>query len=329
MADKAVEKCIKEFKSGDFVRGFFYVRVSEIKTTATNNRYMNFIFSDSTGEINAKLWDSDEENARRFPSGVIIKAEGKIVDWQGQLQFKIERIRRSLDTDGIAVEQFIPSAPQTGEDMLLYIEQKIESMKDARIKKLTSAIIEHYREKLLIYPAAKANHHSVRCGLLYHITSMLRSAEALINIYEWLNSDLLFAGVILHDIGKIEEMDISDSGLVENYSTGGILLGHITQGVVIVDKFGKATDSDPELVLLIQHMILSHHYIPEHGSPKMPCFPEAELLHYLDILDARMYDMKKAFDSAEEGNFSERIRSLDNRTVYRTGLFSSAGDMNG
>lgn len=329
MPDKAVEKCIRDFRSGDFVRGFFFVRLSEMKTTATNNRYMNFTFSDNTGEINAKLWDSDEENQRRFPAGVIIKAEGRVTDWQGQLQFKIERIRRSVETDGIEISRFIPSAPEPGSRMLSYIEEKIAEMRNEDIRRLTSAILSHYRDRLLIYPAAKANHHAVRCGLLYHTSSMLRSAEALLSVYSFLNRDLLYAGVILHDIGKIEEMEIAPSGLIDSYSASGILLGHITQGIMILDEFGKREGTDPEILLLLQHMILSHHYIPEHGSPKMPHFPEAEMLHYLDILDARMYDMKKAFESIDAGSFSERLKSLDNRMVYKSGFHAGTAPADG
>ena len=322
MAEKAFEKKIKDFRAGDFVVGFFYIKVSEMKTTTTNNRYMNFTFSDNTGEINAKLWDSDEENVRRFPAGIIIKAEGRIADWQGQLQFKIERIRKSLETDAIAVEEFIPSAPETGEEMLSYIENTIAGFKNNDLKTLASAVIGHYRDRLLIYPAAKANHHSVRCGLLFHVSSMLRAAEALTSVYSFLDKDLLYTGVILHDIGKIEEMNISDSGLVDSYSVKGILLGHITQGVGIIGEFSVKTGIDPEITLLIQHMILSHHYIPEHGSPKFPLFPEAEMLHYLDIMDARMYDMKKAFESQDAGTFSERMRSLDNRQIYKSTIYA-------
>ena len=326
MADRAVEKKINEFRAGELVVGFFYIKVSELKTTASNNKYMNFTFSDSSGEINAKLWDSDEENVRRFPSGIIIKAEGRVTDWQGQLQLKIERIRRSIETDSIAVEQFIPSAPETGEQMLAYITSKIEQIGNADLKLLASSVIEHYRERLLIYPAAKANHHSVRSGLLFHVSSMLRAAEGLVCVYTNLNKDLLFAGVILHDIGKIEEMNIAASGLVDSYSTSGILLGHITQGIIIIDEFSKKLGIDPEVTLLMQHMILSHHYIPEHGSPKYPHFPEAEMLHYLDVMDARMYDMKKATDSIDCGTFSERMRSLENRQIYKSEIFGESNE---
>ena len=97
-----------------------------------------------------------------------------------------------------------------------------------------------------------------------------------------------------------------------------MLLGHIIQGINYIDEIGKKLEINPEKILLIKHMLLSHHYIPEHGSPKAPAFPEAELLHYLDIMDARMYDMQQAISNTEVGKFSERIWSLENRSVYKT-----------
>ena len=262
------EKKIAEFKSGDSVQGVFYIRESELKTTTTNNKYMNFTFADKTGEINAKLWDWDEENASRFRAGILVKAQ--------------------------------------------------EKMQDEEFRKITSFIIEQNQPALLIAPAAKKNHHAVRSGLLYHTSTMLRCALTLSSIYTFLNKDLLYAGVILHDIGKLFEMKQSDTGLVSEYTVEGTLLGHIIQGINYVDSVGKALAITPEKTMLLKHMILSHHYIPEHGSPKPPAFPEAELLHYLDILDARMYDMEQAEDSTEPGCFSERIWSLENRSVYKS-----------
>ena len=318
MAEQPVNKNIKDFKANDFVVGFFYIRTSEMKQTATNSRYMNFTLSDKTGDINAKLWDGDEENARRYPAGIIVKAQGHVVEWQGQMQFKIERIRKTISDDNVSIEDFVPSAPESAESMLSYIENVALKIADDEYRKIVLTLIEVYREKLLYFPAAKSNHHAVRGGLLYHVSSMLKAAEALTGVYTgFLNKDLLYAGVILHDIGKIEEMKTGESGLVEEYSVGGTLLGHISQGMMIIGKYGESLNIDPEKVMMLQHMILSHHYLPEYGSPKYPHFPEAELLHYLDILDARMYDMKKIVQGLEPGTFSERQRSLDNRPIYR------------
>lgn len=216
------EKKISEFKSGDFAQGVFYIKESELKTTTTNNKYMNFTFADKTGEINAKLWDWDEDNAARFRAGILVKARGSVLDWQGQQQFKIDFMGKVLDSDHIKIEDYIPSAPYSGEAMYKFIMTVIqEKMQDEDFKKITSFIIEQNKAVLLIAPAAKKNHHAVRSGLLFHTSTMLRCALTLSSIYTFLNKDLLYAGVILHDIGKLFEMKQSETGLVSEYTTEG------------------------------------------------------------------------------------------------------------
>lgn len=315
---KYEEKKIIDFKAGDNVVGYFYVKESELKTTTTNNKYMNFTFADVSGEVNAKLWDYDEDNAKRFAAGTIVKARGNILDWQGQMQLKIELIRRTTDADNVNMNDLIPSAPESGENMLAYIETVVADMNNESLKAVCGEIINTFREKLLIYPAAKKNHHAVRSGLLYHTGTMLRMAHAYADVYKFLDRDLLFTGVIIHDIGKIYEMDITEAGLVSEYSPEGMLLGHIIQGIKIVGDVCEKLGTDREISMMLRHMILSHHYEPEYGSPKYPMFPEAEVLHYLDITDARLYDMGRAKEMTQPGQFSEKIKSLDNRTVYRS-----------
>ncbi len=311
------EKKIKDFKAGDTVQGFFYIRESEMKQTTNNNRYMNFTFSDNTGDVNAKLWDSDEENPRRFPAGVIVKARGTIIDWQGQPQFKLELIRRTTETDNFAIEDYIPSAPEKGEVLYKYIKDTVAEMEDRELADFVSYILNKYEKTILHFPAAKKNHHAVRDGLMYHTGTMLKAAKALVQVYSFVNRDLLYAGVILHDIGKIQEMDASELGLVNDYTAGGKLLGHLVQGITMIHEASKETGFDEEKTMVLEHMILSHHYEPEYGSPKYPMLPEGELLHYLDTIDARMYDMKKISEGCDPGTFSERIWSLENRNIYK------------
>jgi 3'-5' exoribonuclease len=181
-------------------------------------------------------------------------------------------------------------------------------------------ILNIYKDKLEFYPAAKSNHHSIRGGLLYHIQRMLAASKALCDIYKNVSTDLLYTGVILHDIAKIEEMNSNELGIVTEYSKEGELLGHITIGVNIVHEAGKELGLDPEAVLAVKHMILSHHYEADFGSPKKPCFIEAELLHYIDMIDARVYDMEKAIKDIEKGTFSEPVLSIERRKIYRPGL---------
>lgn len=315
-----VSKKVIDLKPGDTAQGFFYIKVSEQKQTTTNNRYMNFTFSDNTGDINAKLWDWDDDNVVRFAAGNVVWAKGQVIDWQGQLQFKIDRIRRTIDSDNINPSDFIPSAPYDGEEMYAYIEQKVLEMKNTELATLVMAVMVKYRVNLIYYPAAKKNHHSVRSGLLFHIMTMLKNAEGIANVYSILNRDLLYAGVILHDIGKIEEMSVTEYGIVNDYTPEGVMLGHLIQGIKIISEIAGELKINKEIVMLLEHMILSHHYEPEFGSPKYPMFPEAEILHYLDVMDARLYDMAKAYETTAEGSFSERIWSLENRQIYKHNL---------
>ena len=146
---------------------------------------------------------------------------------------------------------------------------------------------------------------------------MLRIGKSLVGIYPFINRDLLYAGIILHDIGKINEMVSDENGSVSDYTPEGKLLGHITQEIVELELVGQSLGTDPEVLMMLKHMILSHHYQPEFGSPKRPMFPEAELLHHIDMIDARMYTMEQALNRVEPGTFTEPNWSLDGISLFR------------
>lgn len=152
-------------------------------------------------------------------------------------------------------------------------------------------------------------------------------AEVLVTVYPILNRDLLIAGVIFHDIEKMTEIRSNEFGVSDGYSFEGKLLGHLVQGVKVIDELAKELGISEEKSIMLQHMSISHHYEPEFGSPKKPLFPEAEMLHYLDIMDAKMYDIEEAMSSTEPGEFSDRIWSMDNRSLYRA-TFGNVDDSN-
>ena len=207
------------------------------------------------------------------------------------------------------------------EDMLGEILKYVIQIKNRDIKEIVSRALNEKKEKLIYYPAAMKNHHSIRSGLLYHIMTMLRLGERVCEVYTHLNKDLLYAGVILHDLEKIGEMDSNELGVVGSYTTEGMLLGHIVQGIKMIDRIGKQVDADPEIVILLQHMLLTHHYEPEFGSPKRPMIPEAEILHYLDVMDARMYNLQKELEEIKQGEF-DKIWVLHNRQLYKHRLLA-------
>lgn len=314
-------KKINEFKVGEDILGFYLIKEVAVKTTSNNKNYIDMTLADSTGEINAKLWDITSDQEKKYLQNKMIKVKGIVTEWQGKTQLKIEKIRLAVEKDGVNIEDYIPSAPINPKVMLNEISDLIEKIKNNDIKLLVNKIVDDNKDKLLIYPAAKNNHHSIRSGLLYHILRMLKTAEKICEVYPKLNSDLLFAGVILHDMAKIQEMDANELGIVSDYTIEGQLLGHITQGIKNIDRVSRELGIDEEINILIQHMILSHHYEPEFGSPKRPMIPEAEILHYLDIIDARMYDMFNVLENVEENKFSEKVWVLQNRLLYRSNFY--------
>ena len=312
-------KKIGDFNKNDKIEGFFLIKTVDCKVTnnSVTNKYMDFNLIDSTGEINAKLWECSTELEQMFKDNMVVKVRGVVNEYRGKLQLKIEKIRNITTDDNINIDDFVLSAPYKSEDMFDIILEFIEKIKNKDIKGITEQIILECSEKMMHYPAAKSNHHAVRGGLLYHTTTMLKAGEKLLEIYNYLNSDLLYAGIILHDIAKIYEMDSSELGIVSQYTVEGQLLGHIVLGVNLIDRAGNSIKADKEIMMLLQHMILAHHYEPEYGSPKRPMIPEAEMLHHLDIMDARMYDMQKALHDVNEGEFSDKIYSLDNVSIYK------------
>ncbi|MGL4731334.1 MAG: 3'-5' exoribonuclease YhaM family protein [Clostridium sp.] len=313
-------KKIEKFAKGERIENYFLIKAIDCKFTnnSTTNKYLDVTLTDSTGVINAKLWEVSKELETMFTENMLVRVRGTVNEYRGKLQLKIDRIRKLNDEDNVDIEDFVPTAPYKSEEMYELLLDYICKIENEDIRKITEKIILGCEDKLMHYPAAKSNHHAIKGGLLYHVTTMLKSGEALLNIYTYLNKDLVYAGIILHDIAKIYEMSSSELGIVSHYTVEGQLLGHITLGINMIEKAALEVKADREVAVLLQHMILTHHYEPEYGSPKKPMIPEAELLHHLDVMDARLYDMKKALKDVNEGEFSERVWSLDNLSVYKS-----------
>lgn len=311
------QKKIQELKSGDKIDVFALVKNYNIKKTTAGKLYVDMNLVDKSGEINAKIWDNPKESEEILISNSILKVRGEVLEWNGTLQLKVNKIRALLENENINLSELIPSAPIEPNEMLIEVMGYADKIRDIQIRTLVNNIIEKYSNKLLFYPAAKKNHHSYRGGLLYHVLRMLRTGEQISIIYNVLNTDYVFAGVILHDICKILEMDSDELGVVSDYTMEGKLLGHIIQGIKEIELEGEKIGLDKEKSVVLQHMILSHHYEPEYGSPKKPMTIESEILHYLDIIDARMFDFENVLKATEVGEFSDRVWVLDNRNIYK------------
>lgn len=303
----------------DFI-SYFIVKTVAVKVGSNKKAYLDLLLADMTGEISAKKWDiADEElpGLEKIKEGNVIKVKAVVTEWNGMKQLKVTRIRQTSAEDNIDIKDYIKAAPEEPQEMYDYIMDAAQAFKDDDLMRLCIKQLEDNRERLMYYPAAKKNHHAEMAGLLYHVKRMLMMAEKACQVYTNLNRDLVMAGVILHDMEKLNEIESNELGISTGYSFEGKMLGHLVLGVRTIDKLADELNIPKEKAVMLEHMILSHHYEPEFGSPKRPMFPEAEMLHYLDVIDAKMFDMQEAIEKTEPGEFSDRVWTLDNRNIYR------------
>lgn len=315
---------IGQLRTDDEIQDFFMVKAITIKIGSNKKQYLDLVLCDKTGELTAKKWDvADAElpTLNEIGEGDIIKLKGNVTEWNGMRQLRVQRLRKSVQEDNVELMDYIKAAPEKGEDMYRFIVDKVGEMQDEELRKLCLRVLSDHQEKLMYYPAAAKNHHAELAGLLYHMKRMLMTAERVCEVYGNLNRDLVTAGVIIHDIEKLNEIEADTLGMASGYSFEGQLLGHLVQGIKSIDRLAEELGVGREKAIMLQHMILSHHYEPEFGSPKKPLFPEAEILHYLDMIDARMYDMQEALDATFPGEFSDRVWTLDNRKLYKPQTF--------
>jgi len=311
---------INQLETGMEFQDFFMVKAIAVKMGANKKQYLDLMLGDCTGEITAKKWDvmdAELPALNEIKDGDIIKIKANVTEWNGMRQIRVLRIRKAVDTDGQELWDFIKAAPEKTQDMYDYIGRAIDSMADKDLQAISRRMMEENKEKLLYYPAATKNHHSQYGGLLYHMKRMIDMGERACLVYQNLKRDWVVTGVIIHDMEKIREIESNELGIASGYSFEGQMLGHLVQGVKYVDRLAEELGINKEKAIMLEHMILTHHYEPEFGSPKKPLFPEAELLHYLDMMDAKMFDMEAALAATKPGEFSDRVWTLDNRKLYK------------
>ncbi len=292
------ELYIKDIKNRDRFSDYFLVREKQVNTGRNGQKYMSLDLVDRTGSINAKVWDNVEMVSSRFETGDIVYISADAQIYNGQLQLRINRIER-VPKDSFNLDEFVPSSEVPPEKMLEQLQQLLQlHITDGYIRGLVDKFFENKElvSAFMYMPAGKAIHHVYRGGLLEHTLSMARLAVAICNHYGTrINKDLLLAGVLLHDIGKVREL----SGVgAYDYTDEGKLLVHIAIGIEIInDLVSKVPNFPPLYALLLKHMIASHHGVAEFGAIKAPQTMEAMVLSYLDDLDARVQSFTSIFDT--------------------------------
>lgn len=311
---------ISDIRTNQELISYFIVKTIAVKVGSNKKAYLDLLLADATGEISAKKWDiADEElpGLEKIKEGAVIKVKALVTEWNGMKQLRVSRIRQTSAEDNIVMKDYIKAAPEDPTDMYDYICGKADAFRDKDLRSICIRQLTDNKEKLMYYPAAQKNHHAEMAGLLYHVKRMLMMAEKACEVYTNLNRELVMAGVILHDMEKINEIQSNELGISTGYSFEGKMLGHLVQGVRAIDRLAAELNIPREKAVMLEHMIISHHYEPEFGSPKKPLFPEAEMLHYLDVMDAKMFDMQEALEKTEPGGFSDRVWTLDNRNLYK------------
>ncbi len=304
---------LAEMIKGQVFDGFLLTRTAAQRTSSNGSKYLDMTLCDTSGEVNAKMWDG----LTPAPAvAEVLRVRGVMQEYNNRPQFRVDKMRPVTDKDDYDMNQLTPCAPQPPEEMKDEILARVEEIADNQLRALVAMRLDECGDKLNYYPAASKLHHAERSGLLHHTSTMLRMAKHVCEVYPQLDADLLAAGVILHDLCKIDEMDSDEIGMVSDYTAEGMLIGHLVAGVAEIARCGRELGVRKELLMMVEHMILSHHDLPEYGSPKPPMFPEAEVLHVLDLLDARMFEMSRALQNAQPGGFTERIWSLERR-LYR------------
>ena len=268
---------------------------------------------DDTGSIDAKLWNATDEQVQTLVKGTVVQIKGDVIKYNEDRQMKIVKIHTGTQDDKERI-RFLKQAPLDGQFMIHEIKKFIDQIDNLKLHQLVKTLFEENIEKLSYYPAASKNHHEYVSGLAYHTYGMLKVAESFCTLYPSLNKDLLFAGITLHDLGKIVELS---GPVVPEYTIEGKLLGHISISQAMVKEMADKMNIEGEEVTLLQHMILSHHGKNEFGSPVLPQVKEAEIIYLIDNMDARINMLEKALETIEPGSFSKRVFALENRSFYK------------
>jgi 3'-5' exoribonuclease len=289
---------VVDLSDGQVVVSHFLVREKEVRTSVrTGKSWLHLELVDRTGAISGKMWENFAPLVTTFERDDVIQVRGRVKLFNGQKELTLEQIIPVLERD-YDLSDFLPHTKYDIEKMYAELCAAVAAVENPWLKQLLSSFISDpsIAPRLKQAPAAMTMHHAFIGGLLEHVVSLLGLARGVSAHYTELDADLLTAGVILHDIGKIDELRYS-RGI--DYSTEGRLLGHITIGVQMVhERIKSIADFPPQLAVLLEHLIVSHHGSHEFGSPSLPQTREAIALHFLDDMDSKMGTMRATIDLA-------------------------------
>ena len=313
-----MDKKLYEHKMDEVVELFLLIKSTAERKTKAGKPFLTITFQDTSGEMTGNLWDVSPQQLEMFTPTAVVHVKGKREEYNGQPQLRIDRIRLATEGEPNRPELFVKRAPLKRETMVEKLNEIIFEITNPNMNRIVRHILNHpkYNKAFFHAPAAKSNHHAFSGGLAYHTVSMLEMAKAVVNYYPNINRSLLYAGLILHDVGKVVELS---GPTATEYTMEGQLIGHI---VLIDQEITSACvelniPEDDEAVLMLRHVVLAHHGELEWGSPVRPQLKEAEIIHYLDQLDAKINMMEDALEKTEPGDYTGKVWALENRRFYK------------
>jgi len=308
---------VSDLQDGQAVSTLFLVCEKSIRTSAKGKSWLELSLRDRTGSIPAKMWDNFEAIAKTFECDDIVVIRGRVKLYNGQKEVTLEQIIPAEERD-YELGDYLAHTKFDVEKLFSELRASISAMKNPFLKRLLESVVDDpaITPRFKRAPAAMTMHHAFIGGLLEHVVSLIGLSRGVLAQYPELDADLLLSGIVLHDVGKIDELSY-DRGV--QYTTQGRLLGHISIGAMLVrEKIKSIPNFSPELAILVEHLILSHHGSLEFGSPALPQTREAVALHFLDDMDSKMAAMRATMAS-ESGTdeWTDRNPAL-RRAILRT-----------
>lgn len=311
-----MDKKLYDYKVDEELEILLLIKATAERETKTGNPFLTITFQDTTGEMVGNRWGVAPEEVEAFQPGRVVYVKGKREEYNGQPQLRIDKIRLANENEDSDPESYIRQAPWRREEMIRMFNDVLAEITNDTMKTIVRYLLNQYNKEFFVSPAAKTNHHAFKGGLAYHTISMINIAKAIAEYYPNINKSLLYSGLILHDLGKVVELSGYEA---TQYTLEGQLIGHI---VLVDQKIGEVCkdldiDTADEDVLLLRHVVLAHHGELAFGSPVRPQVKEAEIIHYIDQIDAKINMIEDGLAKTEPGEFTPKIWAMENRRFYK------------
>ena len=316
-----------DYKLNDEFEILLLIKSALERETKNGKPFLTITFQDTSGEMHGNRWGVTPEEVEMLQPGRVVHVKGKREEYNGQPQLRIDKIRLAEGAEDADPESYIRQAPWRRTEMIRMFNEVLSEISNQTMVEIVRHLLNKYNKEFFESPAAKSNHHAFKGGLAYHTISMINIAKAIVDYYPNINRSLLYSGLILHDLGKVIELDGYEA---TQYTLEGQLIGHI----VLVDQEIQAACEAKEInptsedVTLLRHVILAHHGELAFGSPVRPQVKEAEIIHYIDQIDAKINMIEDALEKTEAGEFTPKVWALENRRFFKPTILEESTEQN-